>query len=129
MILDTSAIIALANQEPSADAVQAALLSADTLKMSAGTWIELFIVLDARDPRLAWKVTTLLSELGVMVVDVTAAQAATARQAYRDFGRGNHAAGLNFGDCFAYALATQLNEPLLFVGDDFGHTDLRSALV
>lgn len=128
MILDTSAIIALANQEPSADAVQAALLSADTLKMSAGTWIELFIVLDARDPRLAWKVTTLLSELGVMVVDVTAAQAATARQAYRDFGRGNHAAGLNFGDCFAYALATQLNEPLLFVGDDFGHTDLRSAL-
>lgn len=129
MILDTSAIIALANQEPSAEAVQAALLSADTLKMSAGTWIELFIVLDARDPRLAWKVTTLLSELGVMVVDVTAAQAATARQAYRDFGRGNHAAGLNFGDCFAYALATQLNEPLLFVGDDFGHTDLRSALV
>ena len=128
MILDTSAIIALANQEPSAEAVQAALLSADTLKMSAGTWIELFIVLDARDPRLAWKVTTLLSELGVMVVDVTAAQAATARQAYRDFGRGNHAAGLNFGDCFAYALATQLNEPLLFVGDDFGHTDLRSAL-
>ena len=125
MILDTSAIIALANREPSAPQIWSVIETADELRMSAGTWIELFLVMDARDPRLAGKIETLLTELEVEVVDVTSQHAALARQVYRDFGRGRHRAGLNFGDCFAYALAKHLNEALLFVGDDFRHTDFR----
>ena len=65
-----------------------------------------------------------LSRMSVGIEPVTASQAMIARQAYRDFGKGRHAAGLNFGDCFAYALARELNEPLLFKGDDFSHTDI-----
>ena len=69
------------------------------------------------------------SSFGIEVVPVTDEQARIARQAYRDYGRGSgHPANLNFGDCFSYALAAERREPLLYVGDDFGHTDIRSAL-
>jgi len=81
-----------------------------------------------REPVLSRLLDTLLTELRVEIVPVDLDQARTARGAYRDFGKGSgHPAGLNFGDCFSYALARETDEPLLFVGDDFGHTDVRLA--
>ena len=92
--------------------------------------MESAIVVDAlRDPVLSRRFDELLEAIGVEVVPVTLAQAQRARTAYRDFGRGSdHPARLNFGDCFAYALATEADDALLWKGDDFGHTDVRPAL-
>jgi ribonuclease VapC len=85
------------------------------------------VVIDrSPDPVVRAGVDDLLGRLDIAIEPVTASQARIARQAYRDFGKGSgHPAGLNFGDCFAYALARELNEPLLFKGDDFGKTDIR----
>lgn len=98
--------------------------------MSAATLLELSVVVDAkRDPVRSGRLDELLRSSDVETMDVTAEQAHIARAAYRDFGRGSgHPARLNFGDCFSYALAKVTGEPLLFKGDDFGHTDLRSAV-
>ena len=83
----------------------------------------------SRDPIASRRFDELLREAQFVIGPVTVAQAKLAREAYRDFGRGSgHPAGLDFGDCFAYALAKSLNEPLLFKGDDFGHTDIEQAL-
>jgi ribonuclease VapC len=97
--------------------------------VSAASYLETSIVLDKhRDPVLSAKLDGLM-ELAKMVIEpVTAEQAKIARQAYRDYGRGSgHPANLNFGDCFSYALARDKREPILYKGDDFVHTDLRSA--
>lgn len=129
MIVDTSAIIAIGNREPDSDRLLDALGKADHLKISAATWVELGIVVDAReDPLVARRADNLLNELGVEIEPVTLEQAMIARQAYRDFGKGRHAAGLNSGDCFSYALAKATGEPLLFKGTDFSHTDVESGL-
>lgn len=129
MIIDTSAVMAIGNQEEGSDQLLAAMVDADELRMSAATWVELGIVVDARpDPMVARRADNLLTELGVVIEPVTAEQAVLARQAYRDFGKGRHAAGLNFGDCFALALAKSTGEPLLFKGDDFNRTDVTLAL-
>ena len=107
------------------------VLSAATLvSMSAATYLEAAIVIDGRrDPVLSRRYDELLTGLQVEIVDVTAAQARRAREAYRDYGRGSSSpARLNFGDCFSYALATARGESLLFKGDEFGHTDVRRAL-
>ncbi|MDP3972783.1 MAG: type II toxin-antitoxin system VapC family toxin [Candidatus Nanopelagicales bacterium] len=129
MIVDTSAIIAIGNREPDSDQLLDALGTADHIKMSAATWVELGIVVDAReDPLVARRADNLLNELGVEIEPVTMEQAMIARQAYRDFGKGRHAAGLNFGDCFSYALAKATGEPLLFKGTDFSHTDIEARL-
>lgn len=129
MIIDASAIIAIGNQEEGSDQLLSAMVDADELCMSAATWVELGIVVDARpDPMVARRADNLLTELGVAIEPVTAEQAVLARQAYRDFGKGRHAAGLNLGDCFAYALAKSMGESLLFKGDDFDHTDVTPAL-
>ena len=107
------------------------VLSAATLvSMSAATYLEAAIVIDGRrDPVLSRRYDELLTGLQVEIVDVTAAQARRAREAYRDYGRGSSSpARLNFGDCFSYALATERGESLLFKGNDFGHTDVRRAL-
>jgi ribonuclease VapC len=92
--------------------------------------VETAAIIDAsRDPIASRRFDDLLREAQVIVDPVTEAQARIAREAYRDFGRGSgHPARLNFGDCFAYALAKATNEPLLFKGADFGHTDVMSAL-
>ena len=82
-----------------------------------------------RNPLLSARLDELLREAGVIIEPVTERQATIARQAYRDYGKGSgHPASLNFGDCFSYALAKDLGEPLLYKGDDFGHTDIRNAL-
>lgn len=131
MIVDTSAVVAIIRGEAARDRLITALAQSGVTRMSAGTYLELGIVVDRLDdPVLTRRLEALLGSLDVEVVDVTREQVDVARQAYRDFGRGSgHAARLNFGDCFAYALAATTGEPLLFVGDDFGHTDLRPALV
>ncbi len=129
MIVDTSAIIAILKGEPERSAFVQSILDSPATRMSAASYLEAALVVDnLADPVLSRRLDELLEALGIQVVDTTAEHARIARAAYRDFGRGSrHAARLNFGDCFAYALAAQTDEPLLFKGDDFGHTDLRPA--
>lgn len=130
MIVDTSALIALLQNEPSAPAIDAATDEAAWRGISAATLFEAAVVADGpSDPVRSARFDGLIAALDLEVVPVTAAQVALARQAYRDYGRGSgHPARLNFGDCFSYALAKERGEPLLFVGDDFAHTDLTSVL-
>jgi ribonuclease VapC len=106
------------------------LNDAEHVLMSAATYLELSIVIDGRkDPALSREVDDFLDRLSVEIEPVTPEQARIARDAYRDYGRGSgHAANLNFGDCFSYALARAMREPILFKGEDFIHTDLRSAV-
>ena len=130
MIVDTSALIAILQAEPEADLLLDAILQADQVQMSAATFVEAGVVIDAqRDPVLSRMFDTLLKELGVEISPVSVDQAILARQAYRDFGKGSgHPAGLNFGDCFSYAAAVAADDVLLFKGDDFRHTDVRPAV-
>ncbi len=130
MIVDTSAIIAILRGESDAEEFMAALSAARDPKMSAGTLIETGIVVDAvGDPVLSGRLDELLAAVGVVVEPVTEAHAVLARRAYQAFGKGSgHRAGLNFGDCFAYALARERREPLLFKGDDFSWTDIEPSL-
>ena len=97
--------------------------------MSAANYLEAAIVVDAnRNPLLSRRLDGLMVQTDMIVEPVTREQADIARAAYRDFGRGSgHPAALNFGDCFAYALAKAMREPLLFKGDDFSHTDVGVA--
>ena len=131
MIVDTSALIAILRDEPEAMAFAQTVADADARRVSAVSFVETAAVIDAnRDPIASRKFDELLREAEFVIEPVTEAQARIAREAYRDFGRGSgHPARLNFGDCFSYALAKTLNEPLLFKGDDFTKTDVVSALV
>ena len=130
MIVDTSALIAILLGEPEAVAFATMLDAADDLSISAATYLELSIVIDKRkNPALSNQLDEIVERYDIYIEHVTTDQARIARQAYRDFGKGSgHAANLNFGDCFAYALARVKREPLLFKGDDFVHTDVRSAV-
>ena len=128
MIVDTSVIIALLRNEPDASAISEALENAAVCRISAVTYVEASVVTDSnRDPILSRRFDDLLKDVRMRIEPVTATQAELARQAYRDFGKGRHKAGLNLGDCFAYALAKDMSEPLLFKGDDFCHTDVGPA--
>ena len=126
MIVDTSALVAILRLEPDGRLYEAALEASPVNRISAATFLETAIVLDrARDPLVSRRLDEILAEGGVIIEPVTPSQARIARDAYRDFGKGSgHRAGLNYGDCFAYALARELGEPLLFKGDDFRHTDI-----
>jgi ribonuclease VapC len=126
VIVDTSALIAIVRQEADARLYELALESSPVNRISAATWLETTIVIDRLgDPLLSRRLDELLATAALVVEPVTAAQAQLAREADRDFGRGSsHPARLNFGDLFAYALARESGEPLLFKGDDFGHTDI-----
>jgi len=97
--------------------------------MSAANYLEAAVVIDgSRDPIASRRFDELMKEAQISIEPFTAEQARIAREAYRDFGEGSgHAASLNFGDCFAYALAKSTDEPLLFKGDDFTHTDISCA--
>jgi len=129
VIIDTSAIIAILREEDEARRFAEAIEAASVRRISAATYVEVGAVIDgARDPVASRLVDELLAAAGIVVEAVTAGQARIAREAYRDFGKGSgHAAGLNFGDCFAYALARATGEPLLFKGDPFSHTDVAPA--
>ena len=130
MIIDSSAVIAILRNEPHAAACAEAIEAADERRMSAGNYLEAAIVADgSRDPVISRRFDELVDTAKLAIEPVTPRQMAIARAAYRDYGRGSgHRAGLNFGDCFAYALAKDTGEPLLFIGDDFNHTDLASVL-
>jgi ribonuclease VapC len=130
MIVDTSALGAILRAEPDAPLFAQAIANARICRISAVNYVEAAAVIDAsRDPIASRRFDDLLREARIVVEIVTEAQARLAREAYRDFGRGSgHPAKLNFGDCFAYALAKAMNEPLLFKGDDFTQTEVKSAL-
>lgn len=130
MIIDSSVIVAILKNESGWMEFSKVLGDADPVRLSAASYLESSIVLDKeRDPVLSTGLDDLIEESEIVIEPVTVEQAKIARQAYRDYGRGSgHAANLNFGDCFSYALARAKREPILFKGDDFGHTDLRSAV-
>ncbi len=130
MIIDTSALIAILRREPDARTFMEAVEAASIRRISAATFVEAAIVVDGnRDPVLTRRFDELIEETQMSIEPVTDSQASLARAAYRDFGKGSgHPASLNFGDCFAYALAKELKEPLLFKGNDFARTDIKPAL-
>lgn len=130
MIVDSSALIAILRDEEDARAYADAIEKARVRRLSAANYVEVAAVIDSsRDPVASRRLDDLLREARFEIEPVTAEQALIARSAFRDFGKGSgHPARLNFGDCFAYALAKAMNEPLLFKGDDFKHTDITSSL-
>jgi ribonuclease VapC len=128
MVIDTSALVAILQTGPEADALSEAILAASSPRMSAASLVEAGIVMQGRHGDVGSRdLDVLLSQTRVEVVPLTAAHAGLAREAFRRFGEGRHPAGLNYGDCFAYALAAALAEPLLFVGSDFDQTDVAVA--
>lgn len=128
MVIDTSALMAILGDETERQTLIDAIEAADARLISAATFVEISIVLEARHgaegPR---QLDLFLDRAGIEIVPVDEAQAREARRAFGRFGKGRHEAGLNFGDCFAYALAITSGEPLLFKGEDFSRTDLERA--
>ena len=125
MIDDTSALMAILQREEDSPRFILAVTGAAAVRISAGTALEAHIV--ALHLGVSRELQELLDEIGVEIVPFDARQAELAADGYRRFGKGRHRAGLNFGDCFAYALAKAADEPLLFKGDDFAHTDVSIA--
>jgi ribonuclease VapC len=130
MIIDTSALVAILRDEPEAMACARAIENTTSRRVSAASFVEAAIVIDgSRDPVASRKFDDLFKEAKLVIEPVTEPQARIAREAYRDFGKGSgHPAQLNFGDCFAYALAKVTGEPLLYKGNDFAHTDIAPAV-
>lgn len=129
MVIDTSAIVAMLADEPEAGRLEAAVEKDPVRLMSTASYLEAAIVIEARFGEPGGRELDLwLHRAGVELVAVAADQAETARIAYRRFGKGRHRAGLNYGDCFSYALAKVSGQPLLFKGDDFSHTDVPPAV-
>jgi ribonuclease VapC len=127
MIVDTSALVAILEDEPDALMLLRLMARAPRLRMSAATYVELAAVVDGRrNPVLSGTLDTSLQAMKIEIMPFTPEQARFARLAYQQFGRGSgHPASLNMGDCFAYALARDLGEPLLFKGRDFALTDIE----
>ena len=129
MILDTSALVAILFGEPEAEGFARLILETDVCRLSVVNRLELTMVLERQaKPEAARQADAFLRAAAVVEEPVTLRQGELARQAFYDFGRGRHRAQLNFGDCFAYALAKAVDEPLLFKGQDFLRTDVRVAL-
>ncbi len=129
MILDSSAVVAILHREEGSEALRRRLAEEDVSRISAANWLEAAIIIDARgDAAARADFDGFFPKFDIAIEPVTAELAAGARRAYRDWGKGSHPARLNFGDCFAYALARTRGEPLLFKGDDFARTDIEPAL-
>jgi ribonuclease VapC len=129
MIIDSSALLAVILKEPDEPRFAEAMIDAPMLRMSAANWLEAAIVVDShRNPAAKLRFEDLVEALGLEVEPVTLDDASLARTAHSDYGRGRHRARLNYGDCFAYALAKRRGEPLLFKGNDFAQTDIEPAL-
>jgi ribonuclease VapC len=127
MVIDTSALLAILNNEPDAVAFEAAVEKDPIRLMSVGTYLETAIVVESRKGEAGGRELDLwLHRAEVELVPVDVEHADLARSAYRRYGRGRHPAGLKYGDCFAYALAKSSAEPLLFKGEDFSQTDVAS---
>jgi len=130
VIVDSSAVVAILRKEPEEDDFRRWISGANPARLSAANYLEVGIVIDRLgDPAAIRSVDDFMLRSGIVIEPVTERQARVAREAYRDYGKASgHPARLNFGDCFAYALARDRNEPLLFKGDDFRHTDIRPAI-
>jgi ribonuclease VapC len=129
VILDSSAIMAVVLREPDADRLSLAMLEDPHPRMSAANWVEAAMIVDSnRDPVLRLRFEELTETLRVEIVPVSVEIARAARRAHQRYGRGQHPARLNYGDCFAYATASVLGESLLFKGNDFAQTDITPAL-
>ena len=129
MIVDTSAVLAILFREPGFEVFDSAMAAASTRAISAANFVEVSIVIEPRGgDRVMREWDAFVRRTALIIEPVTEPQAYIAREAYSLYGKGRHAAGLNFGDCFAYALAKALDEPLLFKGDDFRKTDVTPAI-
>jgi ribonuclease VapC len=129
VIVDTSAIVAILRREPEGTAFFDRVLEASRPAMSAAALVETAMVIEGRGGRQAGAdLDNFLARAEIEIVAVTADTARSAREAWRIWGKGNHPARLNLGDCFAYALAQERDEPLLFKGEDFARTDVRRAV-
>ena len=125
MVIETSALVAMLTDEPDAQRFEAAVEADPVRLMSTASYLEAAIVIEQRFGEPGGRELDLwLHRAGVDLVSVDAEQAEVARSAYRRFGKGRNRAGLNYGDCFAYALAKVSGEPLLYKGDDFANTDI-----
>jgi ribonuclease VapC len=128
MIIDTSAMVAILYGEPEAAAFTRLIHDSAPSRISVASYLELSMVIEKQlGPEGMRQADAFLRRAAIYIEPVTVEQGHLARQAFLDFGKGRHRAGLNFGDCFAYALAKDLGEPLLFKGNDFTETDIRSA--
>ena len=128
MILDTSAIVAILYREPEAADFTRRIHEADFCRISVASYVELSMVIESQlGPEGMRQAEAFFRRAGIVIEPVTVAHGELARQAFLDFGKGRHQAGLNYGDCFSYALAKATGEPLLFKGDDFGRTDIKAA--
>lgn len=126
MIVDSSALVSVMLRETGHEAFFDIITSANTAVLSAATHTETSIILLGRNPLridLYWELDQLLDENGIVIEPVTREDAAAAREAFRIYGKGRHPAALNFGDCFTYALARRLRQPILCKGNDFAQTD------
>lgn len=129
MVIDTSALVAILTDEPERVQFVESIEAADSRLLSAATFVETSIVIESRYGAEGLRDLDLfLATAGAEIVPIDGDQALVARRAFSRFGKGRHRAGLNFGDCFSYALATSRAEPLLFKGDDFVRTDVGVAL-
>lgn len=129
MVIDTSAILAILGDEPERRAFNEAIESADPRLMSTASFVEASMVIETRRGYEGLRDFDLfIAKAGIELAPVDADQAHIARQAFREYGKGRHPAGLNFGDCFSYALARAAGLPLLFKGNDFAQTDIEPAL-
>lgn len=129
MIIDSSALLTVVLREPERERYLNAMLNANPRRMSVANWFESSMVVDSRgNPTASSRFEEVVRLLQLELEPVSGAQAELARRAWQLFGKGNHRARLNYGDCFAYALAKETGEPLLFKGDDFSQTDIESAL-
>jgi len=128
VIVDTSAVLAILLDEPDAGHFEAAITRAEHCLMSTASFFESSIVMESRTGIAGGhELDQFVEKAPIQLVAVTAEHAQAARRAWRQFGKGNHPAALNFGDCFAYALAKETGEPLLFKGGDFALTDIEAA--
>ena len=128
MIIDSSVVLAILFGEPDAERYERAIAQATRCRMSVANLVEAAMVVEARIGASGGDQLDILVERSpIELVPVTNEQGQAARRAWRRFGKGNHPAGLNFGDCFAYALAETMREPLLFKGSDFSLTDIEPA--
>ena len=129
MVIDTSALVAMLNDEPEAERFEAAVEADHVRLMSTASYLETAIVIETRVGEAGGRELDLwLHRAAVDLVGFDSDQADAARVAYRMYGKGQHRAGLNYGDCFSYALAKVSGQPLLFKGDDFARTDIRVVL-
>lgn len=129
MVIDTSALLAILQDEPERRRFNEAIEAAASRVISVASFVEVSIVIESRYGAEGLRdLDLLIDRAGIDLVNVDVEQGKTARRAFSRFGKGRHPAGLNFGDCFAYALASQLGEPLLFKGSDFAQTDITPSV-